>query len=107
MFLYRGSDFRTDYSKLGVLCAIFPDVQVLAMTATANLQDQEHIKDSLGLKSFKSVVGNPGRKNILYYEKYFRHGQEIDAVEGILYPIAHGKIMAKCCGIQQSGDRKT
>ena len=94
MFIYRGSDFRTDYSKLGVLCAIFPDVPVLAMTATANLQDQEHIKDSLGLKSFKSVVGNPDRKNI-YYEKYFRHGQEIDAVEGILYPIAKGLLKDK------------
>ena len=64
------------------------------MTATANLQDQEHIKDSLGLKSFKSVVGNPDRKNI-YYEKYFRHGQEIDAVEGILYPIAKGLLKDK------------
>ena len=61
------------------------------MTATANLQDQEHIKDSLGLKS---VVGNPDRKNI-YYEKYFRHGQKIDAVEGILYPIAKGLLKDK------------
>ena len=44
LFIYRGSDFRTDYSKLGVLCAIFPEVPVLAMTATANLQDQEYIR---------------------------------------------------------------
>ena len=89
LFIYRGTDFRTDYSKLGVLCAIFPEVPVLAMTATANLQDQEYIKDSLGLKSCRNIVGNPDRKNI-YYEKCFRRGQEIDSVEGILYPIGRG-----------------
>ena len=58
------------------------------MTATANLQDQEYIKDSLCLKSCRNV-GNPDRKNI-YYEKCFRRGQEIDSVEGILYPIGKG-----------------
>jgi hypothetical protein len=63
-------------------------VPVLAMTATANLQDQEYIKDSLCLKSCRNV-GNPDRKNI-YYEKCFRRGQEIDSVEGILYPIGKG-----------------
>ena len=36
------------------------------MTATANLQDQEYIKDSLGPKSCRNVVGNPDRKNIYY-----------------------------------------
>ena len=46
------------------------------------LQDQEDIKDSLGLKSCMNIVGNPDRKNI-YYEK-------IDSVEHIFYPIAKG-----------------
>ncbi|CAB3980033.1 Hypothetical predicted protein [Paramuricea clavata] len=66
------------------------------MTATANLQDQEYIKDSLGLKSCRNIAGNPDRKNI-YYEKFFRCGQEIDSVEGILYPI--GKDGNHCKGI--------
>ena len=85
--IYRGSDFRTDYSKLGVLCAIFPDVPVLAMTATANQQDRKCIQESLGLKKCKYVIGNPDRKNI-FYEKYFRQGQDIESIEGILNPIA-------------------
>ena len=64
------------------------------MTATANLEDQEYIKNSLGLKRCMTVVGNPDRKNI-FYEKIFRHGQEIDSVEGILYPIAQGLLKDK------------
>ena len=84
---YRGDDFRTDYGKLGVLCAIFPDVPVLAMTATANIMDRRGIRGSLGLKSCKEVIGNPDRTNI-FYEKLFRHGKDADSIEAILKPIA-------------------
>ncbi len=91
---YRGSDFRTDYGKLGVLCAIFPDVPVLAMTATANHKDMECIKDSLGLKKCKYVIGKPDRKNI-FYDKVFRCGQDIDSIEGILRPIVKGLLKEK------------
>lgn len=83
----RGSDFRPDYSKLGVLCAIYPDVPVLAMTATANQQDRKYIVESLGLKKCRNVIGNPDRKNI-FYEKVFRLGQDLEAMEHILRPIA-------------------
>ncbi|XP_028416395.1 putative ATP-dependent DNA helicase Q1 [Dendronephthya gigantea] len=48
-----GNDFRKDYSKLGVLCALFSDVPVLAMTATASQTDIKYIRDSLGLKKKK------------------------------------------------------
>ena len=85
--IFRGSEFRPDYSKLGVLCAIFPDVPVLAMTATANQQDRKYIMESLGLKECQNIVGDLNRKNILY-KKVFRQGQDLDAFEGILRPIA-------------------
>ncbi|CAB3996160.1 Hypothetical predicted protein [Paramuricea clavata] len=58
-----GSDFRQD-KRLGVLCALFPDIPVLAMTATASRIDIQCIQDSLGLKKCKSIIGNPDRKNI-------------------------------------------
>ena len=64
------------------------------MTATANHQDMEGIKNSLGLKKCKYVIGNPDRMNI-YYEKFFRHGQDIDAIESILRPIAEGLLEEK------------
>ncbi|XP_028418840.1 mediator of RNA polymerase II transcription subunit 34-like [Dendronephthya gigantea] len=82
-----GSEFREDYGKLGVLCALFPDVPCLAMTATASRADINAIIDSLGLKNCKLVIGNPDRKNI-FYSKGFRHGQDLDAIQCILMPIA-------------------
>ena len=57
--IFRGSNFRKDYSRLGVLCAIFSDVPVLAMTATASHTDIQCIQDSLGLKKCKHITGNP------------------------------------------------
>ena len=40
----RGDDFRTDYSHLGMLCALFPSVPVLALSATASKKDRQVIK---------------------------------------------------------------
>ena len=57
------------------------------MTATANQQDREYIMESLGLKECQNIVGDLNRKNILY-KKVFRQGQDLDAFEGILRPIA-------------------
>ena len=85
----RGSDFRKDYSKLGVLCALFPDIPVLSMTATASRADMKFIQESLGLKNCKVVVGNPDRANICY-EKVFRQGDDAESIQTILMPIAKG-----------------
>ena len=38
-FFFRGVEFRKDYGKLGVPCATFPDIPVIAMTANASLSD--------------------------------------------------------------------
>ena len=57
------------------------------MTATANQQDRKYIMESLGLKQCQNIVGDLNRKNILY-KKVFRQGQDLDAFEGILRPIA-------------------
>ena len=35
----RGDDFRKDYSRLAMLCATFPSVPVVALTATASRSD--------------------------------------------------------------------
>ena len=37
-FSNRGCDFGRDYSKLGVLCALYPEVPVLAMRASQQQQ---------------------------------------------------------------------
>jgi superfamily II DNA helicase RecQ len=83
----RGKDFRIDYGNLAVLCATFPNVPVIAMTATATKSDRESIKKILGIKECSEVVGNPDRKNIMY-EKRFRVGTDVDCLMKILTPMA-------------------
>ncbi|XP_068692465.1 ATP-dependent DNA helicase Q1-like [Montipora foliosa] len=83
-----GDDFRKDYSHLGMLCAIFPNVPVVALTATASKTDISTIKKSLTLRNPLEVIGNPNRPNI-YYKKVFREGEDVDFFEELLAPIAH------------------
>ena len=57
------------------------------MTATANKQDRNCIKDLLGLKDCKEVIGNSDRTNV-FYQKIFRHGNDMESSKSILKPIA-------------------
>lgn len=77
-----------------MLCSLFSDVPVLATTATASRADMKFIQESLGLKKCYLVVGNPDRRNIAY-QKLFRRGQDVDAVQLILMPIAKGLLQQK------------
>ena len=80
-------DFRVDYSNLLVLCASFPNVPVVAMTATATNSDREAIKRSLDIKDCCEIVGNPDQTNITY-EKHVRVGSDVDSLLSIL--TSHG-----------------
>ncbi|XP_044167046.1 ATP-dependent DNA helicase RecQ-like [Acropora millepora] len=82
-----GEDFRRDYSQLSMLCATFPQVPVVALTATASKADIKEIKDSLNMKNPLEVIGNPNRANI-FYEKVFRKGNDIDFFQELLRPIS-------------------
>lgn len=46
----RGSYTRKEFAILCVLCALFPEVSVLAMTATASAADIYAIQSLLGFK---------------------------------------------------------
>jgi superfamily II DNA helicase RecQ len=82
-------DFRRNYAKLGVLCAMYPGIPVLTMTATATRNDIQCILKSLRLKNCKCIVANPDRKNIIF-QKIFCKGKMFDAIQSILIPIARG-----------------
>ena len=70
-----------------MLCATFPNVPVVALTATASKKDIEVIKQSLNLKNPLEVIGNPNRPNI-FYRKVFRKGIDVEFFEKLLEPIA-------------------
>ena len=73
----RGDDFRKDYSSLSMLCANFPSVPVLALTATASKSDVAQVKESLNLKNPLEVFATPNRTNI-FYDKVFHEGEDVD-----------------------------
>ena len=66
VFLFRGYNFREDYSKLGTLSSVFPKANIVAVTATATKNYQKAIIQSLNMKDPKLVVANPDRANIFY-----------------------------------------
>ena len=88
ILLYRGDDFRQDYSRLAMLCATFPGVPVVALTATASRKDVVEIRESLNLKNALQVIGNPNRPNIMY-SKVFRKSDDIDFCEELLKPMTN------------------
>lgn len=62
-----GNDFRPDYKKLGILRQQFPDVPILALTATATPSVCDDIINTLhmnGCEVFRKSINRPN----LYYE---------------------------------------
>ena len=55
----RGDDFTRDHSRLSILCANFPSVRVLTLSATASKSDVAQITESMNLKNPLRSYGNP------------------------------------------------
>lgn len=61
-----GHDFRPEYSALGLLKAHFPDVPIIALTATADIQTQQDIIKKLNYQP-KQYITSFNRPNIHYH----------------------------------------
>ena len=59
-----GHDFRKDYRNLKFLKNLFPNVPVIALTATATLKVREDILKQLSLKEPKIFISSFNRKNL-------------------------------------------
>jgi ATP-dependent DNA helicase RecQ len=68
-----GHDFRPSYSQLGEFRSRFPDVPIMAATATATEITRRDIKTSLGLEDANEYIGNLDRANIFYE---FHHNKQ-------------------------------
>ena len=61
----RGEEFRREFKDLSAVKAFFPNVPVMALTATAPPYLLKRPKESLGLKANRKFVNaNPNRVNI-------------------------------------------
>ena len=61
-----GHEFRKDYTRLGELKDKFPDVPVIALTATADSKTRVDIAEQLRMKKPRTYVSSFDRPNIKY-----------------------------------------
>ena len=87
-----GHDFRPEYVRLGELRDLFPDVPMLALTATADEHTREDISERLKLENAQRFVASFDRPNIRYLvaEKRQPLTQILQFLEG--WPNASGVI---------------
>ncbi len=61
-----GHDFRPDYVQLGQLRSIFPNIPMIALTATADPQTRDDILQRLGMQDAECFAAGFDRPNIRY-----------------------------------------
>lgn len=61
-----GHEFRPHYLKLGQLRTRYPNVPIIALTATATSKVLKDILDTLELKEPKNIIASSFRKNLYY-----------------------------------------
>ena len=59
-------EFRPAFGKLDTICSIFPDVPIVALTATATKSKKEKIVTCIVLQLPFVVEVNPNRENIFF-----------------------------------------
>jgi len=62
-----GHDFRPEYRQLKLIGTSFPDVPIIALTATATMKVREDIVNQLELKDARKYIASFNRENLVYY----------------------------------------
>lgn len=74
-----GHDFRPDYNQLGMLRQEFPDVPLMALTATANEKVVQDAIRALGMRNEFLFQSSFNRQN-LHYQVRKKDGKILDAI---------------------------
>lgn len=90
-----GHEFRHDYLKLGQLRARYPDICIVALTATATNKVLKDILDILNLNNPKHMVASTFREN-LYYDVSMIDKLDESVMSGLTNFIKH------CLGIKST-----
>jgi ATP-dependent DNA helicase RecQ len=108
-----GHNFRPEYQQLGALRYYFPDVPLVALTATADAQTREDIVHVLGLGKARRHVTGFDRPNIRYtvLEKHKPFDQLLRFLEpragqaGIVYALSRKRVEEVAGKLQAKGVR--
>jgi len=77
-----GHDFRKDYLELSRLRRDFPEVQIMALTATATPAVKDDIAKVLGMKNVANFEQAFNRTNLIYSVRKKRTGKVLDGSGG-------------------------
>ncbi|WP_292466532.1 DNA helicase RecQ [Methanolobus sp.] len=88
-----GHDFRPEYRKLNYLKKKFPNVPIIALTATATPKVREDTIQQLGIAEGKTYVASFNRKNLFYrvrakkdtYDNLLQYLRKKKGDSGIIY----------------------
>lgn len=106
-----GHDFRPEYRQIIQVRNLFPDVPVIALTATADKPTRMDILKYLGLKKPKIIVASFDRPNICYLVKeknnplgqvktfLNKHANEA----GIIYCFSRKRVEELCSKLKENG----
>ena len=106
-----GHDFRPEYIQLGKLKRFFPEIPVIALTATADKLVRRDIIERLNFKDYELFVSSFNRPNIYYEVKPKRksYDQLLDFLEerkdesGIIYCLSRASAESLAMDLRDEG----
>jgi ATP-dependent DNA helicase RecQ len=106
-----GHDFRPEYVQLGRLPALFPGVPFIALTATADDQTREDVRERLNLAGSPVFVAGFDRPNIRYTVAEKRSApQQLESFiaqrpgdSGIVYALSRKRVEQVASRLKKSG----
>ena len=106
-----GHDFRPEYLKLAVLKKAFPQVPIIALTASADHLTQKDIIEKLEITDARVFISSFNRPNIYYYieakknafDKIVQYLSEHSNSSGIIYTLSRSSTEKIASSLRDNG----
>ncbi len=106
-----GHDFRPEYRELARLKSIFPNVPLIALTATADEQTRRDIAQQLAILPQNTFISSFNRANIRYfvepkreaYKRVVEHLRGRKGESGVIYTLSRASADALADGLKSDG----
>lgn len=92
-----GHDFRPDYKQLGFLKQTYPDVPIMALTATANEPVQKDVLNNLHITDCKVLRQSFNRTNLIYQVVPKVHKQVLADIQKFVNDHRNQSGIIYCC----------